>query len=237
WVGPASKGQENTHCFGNINRVCNIDLQPSSAWGATPVSLLEVRAVCKEFGPVRVLEDVHCDVRPGEVHALIGENGAGKSTLMKILCGYHRATSGTILLRGEPIHLHSVADGERHGIVMIHQELNLADDLTVEENIFLGRELRRGPFLDKEAMIRRAREVLAELETDVDPRQRVRALTVSQKQMVEVAKAVIRDAKLLIMDEPTAVLTPHEVTALFRLIRKLVAEGVSVIYISHKLNE
>lgn len=199
--------------------------------------VLRAKAICKDFGPVRVLFDVDVDLMPGEVHAVIGENGAGKSTLMKILAGYERATEGVIELDGRPVHVAGGGAAERLGIVMIHQEFNLADDLTVEENIFLGRELRRGPFLNKRDMRASSRRVLDELECDVDPGQRVRYLSVSEKQMVEIAKAVSRDARILIMDEPTAVLTRHETDVLFRLIQRLKQNRVTIVYISHKLDE
>lgn len=199
--------------------------------------LLEARGVCKDYGPVRVLFDVDFSLYRGEVHALIGENGAGKSTLVKILCGLVRPTHGELHYRGKAWEVTDVSEAERQGVVMIHQEFNLAEDLTVEENIFLGREARRGWLLDRREMRRRCREILEELETDVDPARRVRDLSVSQKQMVEIAKAVSRNADVIIMDEPTAVLTTHEVETLFKLIRRLVRNGVSIVYISHKLDE
>lgn len=189
------------------------------------------------FGPVQVLFGVDVDVRAGEVHAIVGENGAGKSTLMKILAGYHRPTAGTIRVDGRAAELAGSGDAERLGVVLIHQEFNLAEHLTVEENVFLGRELRRGLLLDRRAMRERTRQVLAELDCPVDPRTRVRDLAVSERQMVEIGKAVSRDVRVLIMDEPTAVLTGAETAVLFRLIRRLTAQGVGVVYISHKLDE
>src|SRR5690606_15986185 len=208
------------------------------AWGS-PMGqpILQAQGVCKDFGPVRVLFDVDFDLMPGEVHAVIGENGAGKSTLMKILSGYEQPTQGAIRFQGQPVELSGPGVAEGLGIVMIHQEFNLAEDLTVEENIFLGRELVRGPFVQRREMVQASRRVLEELAGRVDPRERVRYLTVSEKQMVEIAKAVSRDARVLIMDEPTAVLTRHEIDILFRLIRRLKVSGVAVIYISHKLDE
>lgn len=201
----------------------------------TPI--LQAKGICKDFGPVRVLFDVDLDLMPGEVHAVIGENGAGKSTTMKILAGYERPTEGVIELDGRAVHITDAGAAEQLGIVMIHQEFNLADDLSVEENIFLGREMRRGPFLNKRDMRAASRKVLEELECHVDPGERVRYLSVSEKQMVEIAKAVSRDARVLIMDEPTAVLTRHETEVLFRLIRRLKQNGVTIVYISHKLDE
>ena len=199
--------------------------------------LLVADGVAKSFGPVQVLFGVDFDVIPGEVHALVGENGAGKSTLMKILAGYHQPTSGTIRVDGQPVTLSGSGPAEALGIVLIHQEFNLAEHLTVEENISLGREIRRGLFLDKAAMRERARAALAELNCPVDPDARVRDLAVSERQMVEIAKAVSRDVRVLFMDEPTAVLTGAETQVLFRLIRRLTAQGVGIVYISHKLDE
>ncbi|HEX6971945.1 MAG TPA: sugar ABC transporter ATP-binding protein, partial [Limnochordia bacterium] len=159
------------------------------------------------------------------------ENGAGKSTLMRILAGFEPPTAGRVLFRGMPL------ARAQPGIVMIHQELNLLEDLTVEENIFLGQERCRGPFLRRREMCERAREILAELRADIDPRTRVRSLSISQKQMVEIAKALSRKADVLIMDEPTAVLTRHEIDVLFERIRRLITAGVALVYISHRLNE
>jgi ribose transport system ATP-binding protein len=199
--------------------------------------LLEIRGIAKDFGPVRVLQGIDLALQPGEVHALLGENGAGKSTLMKTLAGYHQPSEGIILVSGKPVVFRDSGDAEAHGIVLIHQEMNLAEDLTVEENIFLGREVTRGAFVDSRTMVRLSREILEELETRVDPRTRVRDLTVSQKQMVEIAKAISRDARVLIMDEPTDVLTGSETAILFRLIRRLKEQDVTVVFISHKLDE
>ena len=194
-------------------------------------SILETKNLSKDFGPVRVLHDVSFSLQAGEVHALIGENGAGKSTLMKILSGYLPPSEGELRLFGAPVHFRNSSEAEALGVVLIHQEFNLADDLTVEENIFLGRERRRGLFLDRRAMVGKAREILEELRTPVDPRARVRDLSVSQKQMVEIAKAVSRSVRLLIMDEPTDVLTGRETEVLFDLIRRLQKNGVTVVYI------
>ncbi|SER03527.1 monosaccharide ABC transporter ATP-binding protein, CUT2 family [Faunimonas pinastri] len=200
-------------------------------------ALLASERVSRSFGPVQVLFDVDFDLVPGEVHALIGENGAGKSTLMKILSGAQPPSAGTLRLDGGPMRFSSTEEAEDRGIVLIHQELNLADQLTVEANIFLGRELKRGPFLDVRAMRREAHRLLAELETGIDPASRVSDLSVSDKQMVEIAKALSRRARVLIMDEPTAVLTARESQSLFRQIARLRAQGVAILYTSHKLDE
>ncbi|MCC5884762.1 MAG: sugar ABC transporter ATP-binding protein, partial [Halomonas sp.] len=184
-----------------------------------------------------MLFDIDLDIRAGEVHALLGENGAGKSTLVKILSGYLSPTSGEIYLEGGVRHYRSGGEAEADGVVMIHQELALAEQLNVEENIFLGRELRRGPFLDRKAMRKRCITALAELETRIDPRVKIKDLSTSDQQMVEIAKAITRDARVLIMDEPTATLTEHEVEVLFALIQRLRQRGVAILYISHKLRE
>ena len=199
-------------------------------------ALLAGKAVSKDFA-VRVLDGVDLSLYPGEVHALIGENGAGKSTLMKILTGYQLPSSGEVLVEGKPAYFAGSADAEARGIVLIHQELNLAEDLSVAANIFLGREIRRGPFLDVRAMRDRAAALLAELETHVDPSQKVASLSVPERQMIEIAKALVRDARVIVMDEPTAVLTARESEVLFRQIARLKGQGVAILYTSHKLDE
>jgi ribose transport system ATP-binding protein len=203
----------------------------------TAARVLAVENVSRRFGPVQVLFDVNFDLRPGEVHALIGENGAGKSTTMKIMGGYLQPTSGRVLLDGEEVHFASSREAEDRGVVMIHQEFNLASQLTVEENIFLGRELRRGLFLDHRAMRAESRRLLARLNCTVDPRARVSDISVPNRQMVEIAKALGRHARVLIMDEPTAVLTARETDTLLELIARLRAEGTAILYTSHKLDE
>ncbi len=200
-------------------------------------TILSVKDICKKFGDNQVLFDLGFSLEKGEVHALIGENGAGKSTLMKILSGYYQPTSGQIFLDGKQVDVSDSRIGEALGIVLIHQEFNLAEHLTVEENIFLGREIQSGLFLDKKAMQQQSRTLLSELDCDVDPKRRIRDLSVSEKQMVEIAKAVSRNARILIMDEPTAVLTGSETDVLFRLIRRLQTQGTTIVYISHKLGE
>jgi ribose transport system ATP-binding protein len=184
-----------------------------------------------------VLEDISLHLERGEVHAILGENGAGKSTLMKILSGYLAPTRGTLELDGRAVVFRRPRDAEAQGVVLIHQEINLADNLTAEENIFLGIERHQGPFVKGREMRERAAEVLRELETPIDSRTRVGRLSVSQKQMVEIAKAITRDVRVLLMDEPTDVLTGRETEVLFKLIRRLTGQGVTVVYISHKLEE
>ncbi len=208
-----------------------------SAEGTASGPILAASRISKSFGEIPVLFSVDFDVKPGEVHALIGENGAGKSTLIKILSGIEQPTSGTILLDGRAVVLPPDGLAESLGIVLIHQELNLAEDLRVADSIFLGRELKRFGFLDQRRMRDEAAAVLDTLHVHVDPDARISTLSVADKQMVEIAKAISRDARVLIMDEPTAVLSVAETQTLFEQIRRLTARGVAVIFISHKLDE
>ncbi|WP_213766056.1 sugar ABC transporter ATP-binding protein [Caballeronia sp. dw_19] len=191
----------------------------------------------KQFGPVRVLHGVSFDLAPGRIYGLLGENGAGKSTLMKILAGYERPSAGTFSIDGVVKSFDSSRDAEATGIVLIHQELNLADHLSIVQNMFLGHEKRRGFFLDEPAMREDARARLADVGLHKHPDTRVRDLIVAEKQLVEIAKAMLRDARLLIMDEPTATLTPAETQRLFALMARLKDDGVTIVYISHKLDE
>jgi ribose transport system ATP-binding protein len=193
--------------------------------------------VCKDFGAVRVLHDVRFELEPGRIYGLLGENGAGKSTLMKILAGYETSSAGELQVDGRTCSFTNSRAAEAAGIVLIHQEFNLAEDLTVAQNIFLGRELRRGWLLDDRSMRAESRKVLAEVGLDIDPDTLARDLIVAEKQLVEIAKALSRQARLLIMDEPTATLTPTETKRLFELIARLRASGVTIVYISHKLDE
>lgn len=201
----------------------------------TPI--LEARGVTRSFGPIQVLHGVDFSLVPGEVHALIGENGAGKSTTMKVLGGYLSPTSGELLLDGKPVRFADQREAEAAGILMIHQEFNLAMQLTVEENLFLGRERRRGLFMDQKAMRAEARELLARLDCHIDPRTRIRDMSVPNRQMVEIARALGRKARVLIMDEPTAVLTGRETDVLLGQIERLKAQGTAILYTSHKLDE
>jgi ribose transport system ATP-binding protein len=191
----------------------------------------------KSFGPIEVVHAVDVDVRPGEVHALVGENGAGKSTLMKMLSGYLTPSAGEVRLDGRPVSFKSSAEAEAAGIVLIHQEQSLVPHLTVEENIFLGREPHRFGLVDRRKARQETRRLLDALKTAVPATRLVRDLSVSQAQMVEIAKAVSRDVRVLCMDEPTDVLTGRETEVLFDLVRRLVADGVAIIYVSHKLEE
>ena len=200
--------------------------------------LLCARSVGKRFAGVTALDGVDFDLRAGEVHALVGENGAGKSTLMKILSGVHTDYDGEIRVRGEPVRFTSVRDAERAGVAIIHQELNLVPELGVAANIFLGREpLIAGLILDRRTMVAAGRSLLERLGIELDPEARVAGLRVGEQQLVEIAKALSLEARLLIMDEPTSALTPAECARLFRIVRQLAADGVGVVYISHRLDE
>jgi ribose transport system ATP-binding protein len=207
----------------------------AQAKSAQPI--LSANRISKSFGEIPVLFSIDYDIVPGEVHAIIGENGAGKSTLIKILSGIEQPTSGSITYDGQTVVLPPDGKAEAMGIVLIHQELNLAEHLTVADSIFLGRELKRGPFLDVGEMRRRAAAIMETLHVHVDPDARISSLSVADKQMVEIAKAISRDARVLIMDEPTAVLSVSETQTLFEQIRRLTARGVAVVFISHKLDE
>lgn len=201
----------------------------------TPVLVGE--RISKSFGEVQVLFSVDFDVAPGEIHALMGENGAGKSTLVKILSGFEQPTSGRILLDGEPVTLPRNGAAEALGIVIIHQEFNLADHLTVAESLFLGREVTRFGILDRRFMRRETRRVLDELGTPIDENALISSLSVADKQMVEIAKAISREARVIFMDEPTAVLSREETGILFSQVRKLREKGTSFVFVSHKLDE
>ncbi len=199
--------------------------------------LLQIDNIIKEFSGVRVLHRITLDIFPGEVLGILGENGAGKSTLLKIVSGIYSLSSGQIAIDGKPLTLDTPADAKRAGIVMIPQEFNLISSLNVYENIFLGNEIKRGPFLCRSAMRRRAVELLDDLKTELDPDALIAQLTVAQKQMVEIAKAMVSEARVLIMDEPTTVLTEHEISVLFERVEHLRERGTTVLFISHKLKE
>ena len=204
--------------------------------------LLQAENISKSFGDVEVLHDVSLTLRAGEVRAILGENGAGKSTLVKILAGFEQPSNGQLTCQqwnglNKTRGGWQAEEAEANGVVLIHQELNLADQLTVSENIFLGQELRRGPFLDKRLMDQKSREYLDSLHCQVDSRARVGDLSVSAKQLIEIARTRAKRARVLIMDEPTAVLTRQESEVLYELIARLSREGVAIVFISHKLEE
>jgi ribose transport system ATP-binding protein len=200
-------------------------------------SVLRAENISKSFGPIEVLSGISLDLRPGEVHAVIGENGAGKSTLMRILSGHIALTKGSLHLNGQPISFSGPVDAESHGIVLVHQEILLAPDLTVAQNLFLGREIRRFGLVDDKAMRERTRAILRELGTGIDPDREVSRLSIADRQLVQIARALLVPHKVVAFDEPTAVLTPIEAESLFEIIRKLRSQGVAVLYISHRLNE
>ncbi len=199
---------------------------------------LQATALDKRYGGVHALRGARIAVYPGEVHALVGENGSGKSTLLKILSGQIKADSGTVLLGGEPAAFRNPNDALRGGIATVTQETTLAPDLSITENVFLGhRMMRRGPLIDWRATRRRAREAVRRLGLDVDPSLPVRRLRPDQQQMVEIARALSIDARILVLDEPTSSLTDDEVASLFALVRNLRDEGVAIIFVSHRLKE
>ena len=198
---------------------------------------LEVRSVSKRFTGVRALHQVSLTLGRGEVLAVIGENGAGKSTLMKILAGVQEPDSGEILIEGRPVRIDSVRAAEHLGIALIHQELNLADNLDVASNIFLGREPRRGCFVDRGRVREESRKFLAQVGLDCSPRTLVSTLSLGRQQLVEIAKALSTNARVLIMDEPTSSLSQHETEQLYRVVKELRSRGVSIVYISHRLGE
>ncbi|MFC5749939.1 sugar ABC transporter ATP-binding protein [Actinomadura rugatobispora] len=199
--------------------------------------ILRVRGLRKAFPGVVALDGVDFDLRPGEVHVLLGENGAGKSTLIKALSGAHRPDSGRIEVDGRPVEIRDAQDAAGLGIATIYQEFNLVPELTVAENLFLGRPPRRFGLVDRRAMDGAARELLDRVGVDADPRRRMADLGIARMQMVEIAKALGRDARVLIMDEPTAVLTTGEVDTLFEIVRALRERGVAVVFITHHLEE
>ena len=199
--------------------------------------VLEMRGIRKEFPGVVANDDVTFDVRRGEVHALLGENGAGKSTLMNILYGLYRPDAGEIRLNGKPVSFSSAREAIQAGIGMVHQHFMLIPVMTVAENIVLGTEPRKGVLLDEAVADQRVADMARTFRFEVDPEARVEDISVGQQQRVEIMKALYRNADLLILDEPTAVLTPQEASDLFEILRNLQRQGLSIIFISHKLNE
>jgi len=206
---------------------------------ASGAALLEMRDITKTFPGVRALDGVTFDLRAGEIHALVGENGAGKSTLMKVLGGVypHTQYGGEIMLDGETRRFSSVRDAEQAGIAVIFQELSLVKELSIGENIFLGREPRRFGVIRREELYSRAQKLLDEVRLPLDPRTPIGQLGIGQQQLVEIAKALSQEARILVLDEPTAALTDAEVETLFQILKALRERGVGMIYISHKLNE
>jgi ribose transport system ATP-binding protein len=203
-----------------------------------PELLLEMQGITKDFPGVRALEEVDFDLRRGEIHALVGENGAGKSTLMRILFGVHQEDAGHVFLRGQEASIHNPHHALELGISMVHQELNLVPYMNAAQNIALGRESRRlAGVLQWRSIYRDAQEQLARLGVEVNLRVPVKRLSVAQQQMVEIAKALSWKAEVLVMDEPTSALTPHEIEQLFQLLKYLASQGVGIVFISHRLEE
>lgn len=200
-------------------------------------NLLKTVNISKEFSGVRVLNKINLEIRRGEIFGIIGENGAGKSTLIKIINGTYTPTEGELYFAGNPVSIRDTGVAKTLGISAIPQEFNLINDLNVYENIFLGKELCEGLLLNRKRMIEKTRQLLKELRTEIDPEEKIENLSVAQKQMVEIAKAMADEARLLIMDEPTTVLTHYETEILFALMKRLKEKGVAIIYISHKLRE
>lgn len=200
--------------------------------------LLEMNGIDKRFLGVHALKGVHFDLRYGEIHALVGENGAGKSTLMKVLTGIHQPDGGEILYEGAPYAVKNIGESQQLGISMIHQELNMMNDLTVAQNIFIGRESMAGKVWIKDGdMVKESEKLFRRIGIRIDPHTLLGQLTVGKQQMVEIAKAISRDCKLLILDEPTAALTQTEIEELFRIMLDLKEKGIGMIYISHRMDE
>src|SRR5471030_2072234 len=200
--------------------------------------LINAVGISKSFPGVLALRNLSFDLRAGEVHALMGENGAGKSTLMKILAGIYQPDSGEVLVDGMPVHLATPRQAQDIGIGIIHQELNLMNELTVAQNMFIGREPRnRFGILDERKLNEKARAIFAKMNIAIDPEQNLGQLTVAKQQIVEIAKAVSYDSRVLIMDEPTAALNSQEIADLFSLIDDMRSRGIGVVYISHRMDE
>ena len=199
--------------------------------------ILKMSGIHKAFSGVKVLKDVGFELEKGEIHALVGGNGAGKSTLMKIMTGVYTKDAGTIEIDGKVAEIRGISDAKQAGISMIFQELSLVQSMTVSENMFLNDELKKGIFRDTKTMDSKASEVLATLGINVDPRTEVSTLSVGMSQMVEIAKAISKGARILVLDEPTASLSDSETVQLFAMMRQLKENGVSMVYISHRMNE
>ena len=201
--------------------------------------LVELKSVSKYFGSVIALKDVSFDVRPGEVHCLLGDNGAGKSTLVKMIAGNFRPSSGQLLMDNQEIVMHRPVEARQHGIEIVHQDLALCDNLTAAANVFLGRELRLGfgpiKILDYATMYRRAGEIFAELKSETRPRDLVKKMSGGQRQAVAIARTRLSNAKIVLMDEPTAAISVRQVAEVLNLIRRLRDQGITVVLISHRM--
>lgn len=200
-------------------------------------TVLQLKDICQEFPGVKALDHVSFSIKRGRIHALMGENGAGKSTLIKILAGIYRNYQGSMLLDGKAVKFRNPSDAQKHGISVVHQEIKLAEPLSVTENIFLGNLLYHRGLVDWKGMREKAETMLRELGMDIDPDAAVDSLTVARKQIVEICKAINQNCRVLIMDEPSATLTDKELKVLFRIMEKLVQDGITIIYISHRMEE
>ena len=199
--------------------------------------LLTMKNIKKSFSGVAALKNAELELNKGEVVALMGENGAGKSTLMKILTGIYSKDEGTVTFEGKEVEYKSVSESEEAGIAIVHQELNMMNDLTVAQNLFIGKERKKGIFIDDAKMAEDAKELFKKLNVDINPNVKIGNLTVGKQQMVEIAKAISTNAKVIVFDEPTAALTDSEIEELFKVINDLRAKGTGIIYISHRMDE
>ena len=199
--------------------------------------ILEMKGIDKSFPGVHALDHVDLEIRKGEVLALMGENGAGKSTLMKVLTGIYTKDSGTITYEGKEVEFHSAREAQDNGVIIVHQELNMLGHLTVAQNIFIGREFKKGIKIDDKKMNEEAQKLFDRMNVDIDPRETMSKLTVGKQQMCEIAKAISHDAKIIIFDEPSAALTETEIEQLFKIIRDLRSQGMGIVYISHRMDE
>ncbi len=199
--------------------------------------ILTMKGIDKSFPGVHALDHVDLEVRKGEVHALMGENGAGKSTLMKVLTGIYKKDSGTITYEGKEVEFHNTREAQDAGVVIVHQELNMLGHLTVAQNIFIGREFKKGISIDDKKMNEEAKKLFDRMHIDIDPRETMSKLTVGKQQMCEIAKAISHEAKVIIFDEPSAALTEAEIEELFKIIRDLRDQGLGIVYISHRMDE
>lgn len=199
--------------------------------------ILTMKGIDKSFPGVHALDHVDLEVRKGEVHALMGENGAGKSTLMKVLTGIYKKDSGTITYEGKEVEFHNTREAQDAGVVIVHQELNMLGHLTVAQNIFIGREFKKGISIDDKKMNEEARKLFDRMHIDIDPTETMSRLTVGKQQMCEIAKAISHEAKVIIFDEPSAALTEAEIEELFKIIRDLRDQGLGIVYISHRMDE
>jgi simple sugar transport system ATP-binding protein len=203
------------------------------------VAVLELTNISKHFGAIQAVSNVSLSIEPGEVVGLMGDNGAGKSTLVKMIAGNYRPSDGTIQMDGQELVMHKPVDARRHGIEIVHQDLALCDNLTAAANVFLGRELRRGVgpvrVLDYSAMYKRAAEIFKELKSETRPRDLVKQMSGGQRQAVAIGRTMLSDAKIVLMDEPTAAISVRQVAEVLNLIRELRKKGIAVVLISHRM--